>query len=112
MDDFGLDATPLFTTLSPSAYTLSMFESLSILSQNQDFLFSTYNIGGMAGVLIGLALFDFAVKGWAMWRAARMNKRAWFVALLLINSLGILPILFLLMTNAEYRKAMAKTPTV
>jgi hypothetical protein len=55
-----------------------------------------------------LALFDLFLKGWAMWRAARMGKRYWFIAILLINSLGILPGIFLLMTSEEYRKYKEK----
>lgn len=34
-------------------------------------------------------------KGIALWRAARKNQKHWFVALLVINSLGILEIIYL-----------------
>lgn len=54
--------------------------------------------------LILLAFLDLALKGWALWRAARMGKDIWFIALLLVNSLGILPIIFLLITKEEYGK--------
>lgn len=34
-------------------------------------------------------------KGLALWRAARNDQRGWFVVLLLINTLGLLEILYL-----------------
>ena len=55
-------------------------------------------------LLLPLAILDIALKGWGMWRAARMGKTGWFVALLVINSLGILPAIFLMLTNEEYEK--------
>lgn len=53
-------------------------------------------------LLVPLALLDVILKGWGMWRAARMGKQGWFIALLIINSLGILPAIFLLLTQDEY----------
>ncbi len=34
-------------------------------------------------------------KGFALWISARKNEKVWFVALLLINTLGILEILYI-----------------
>jgi uncharacterized membrane protein YagU involved in acid resistance len=34
-------------------------------------------------------------KGLALWRAARMGSKVWFVVLLVLNTLGILEILYL-----------------
>ncbi len=34
-------------------------------------------------------------KGWALWRSARRNEQKWFIALLLINTLGLLEILYI-----------------
>lgn len=55
-------------------------------------------------LLIPLAVLDMALKGWGMWRAAKMNKNGWFIALLVVNSLGLLPAIFLLLTKDEYEK--------
>jgi len=49
-------------------------------------------------VVIGLLsaiVFAVILKGFALWRAARNNSAGWFVALLLVNTLGILEILYL-----------------
>ncbi len=34
-------------------------------------------------------------KGVALWKAARQNDQKWFIALLIINTLGILEILYI-----------------
>lgn len=34
-------------------------------------------------------------KGWALWRAAKNNQKYWFIAILLVNTLGILEIIYL-----------------
>ncbi|MBI2610204.1 hypothetical protein HYW53_03465 [Candidatus Giovannonibacteria bacterium] len=40
-------------------------------------------------------IWSFIWKGLALWRAARRGEKAWFVALLVINTVGILEILYL-----------------
>jgi hypothetical protein len=34
-------------------------------------------------------------KAWALWTAAKNNHRGWFIALILINSIAILDIIYL-----------------
>lgn len=52
---------------------------------------------GFAGLLIFFAVLAWSLvwKGFALWRAARNKSVPWFVALLLINTLGILEILYI-----------------
>lgn len=42
-----------------------------------------------------VALVVLAIKGFALWEAARRNDLAWFIALLLLNTLGILELVYL-----------------
>ena len=56
-------------------------------------------------IVLPLVLLELGLKGWALWRAARMGKSVWFVVLLVINSVGILPAIFLLITQDAYAKA-------
>lgn len=46
-----------------------------------------------------LAVWEVVWKGIALWRAAHRNQLTWFVALLIINSAGLLPIIYLLSTK-------------
>lgn len=52
-----------------------------------------------------LVTLDIILKGIALWRAARMQKTAWFVVLLILNTAGILPLIFILVTNDEYNRS-------
>lgn len=45
--------------------------------------------------LMPLILLDLVLKGFALWKAGRNNHLYWFIALLLVNSMGILPIIYL-----------------
>jgi hypothetical protein len=47
-------------------------------------------------LLLSLIIWEFIWKGMALWRASRNNQPTWFVILLIINSIGILPIIYLL----------------
>lgn len=47
-------------------------------------------------VLIVLALWSIAIKGLALWHAARSGQMVWFLALLVVNTLGILELVYLL----------------
>lgn len=48
-------------------------------------------------IILGLLIvWELAWKATAMWRAAHNNERGWFVILLVVNSVGVLPIVYLL----------------
>ena len=81
-----------------------MMKNFEVLLQNKEFLMNAYGFNGIVGVLLLVTVIDLVLKGWALWRAARMSKRSWFIALLIVNSMGILPTIFLLVTNGEYTR--------
>lgn len=45
--------------------------------------------------LIVLALWEMAWKCVALWKSARLRQPIWFVVLLVVNTIGILPILYI-----------------
>ena len=51
--------------------------------------------GGLLGLVALAAIWDLVWKGLGLWRAARRGENGWFVAILVLNTLGILPILYL-----------------
>lgn len=51
--------------------------------------------GTFFAVFLVLVIWSLIWKGMALWKAARLGERGWFVALLIINTLGILEILYL-----------------
>ena len=46
--------------------------------------------------LIPLLVVDIVLKAISLWKSARNNQRYWFIFLTIINSLGILPLIYLL----------------
>jgi hypothetical protein len=55
--------------------------------------------------LIGVAvIWEFLWKGFALWRASRNNQQGWFIALFILNTVGVLPIIYLL-TNKTHVSA-------
>lgn len=44
-----------------------------------------------------LALWDAVMKLIAMWKAARNSHKAWFILIAIFNTIGILPLIYILM---------------
>jgi len=57
------------------------------------------------GMISLLAIWSLAWKGVALWRAARNEHLPWVIALLIINTAGILEIIYILaFSNAKGKK--------
>lgn len=49
----------------------------------------------MMALIFIFVLWSFIWKGWALWRAAKNDSKPWFIILLLVNTVGILEILYI-----------------
>lgn len=47
-------------------------------------------------LILILALWSIAIKGFALWHAARNGQKEWFIGLLIINTVGILELVYLI----------------
>lgn len=64
-----------------------------------------YDMTNSQVVALGiLMIWDLYWRGMALWRAAQTKNRNWFIVLLVINSAGILPIIYLYNTKAADHK--------
>lgn len=54
-------------------------------------------------IMYPLLIWSIFWKGLALWRSARMNHKGWFIALLVINTVGIFEIIYLAATRDRYR---------
>jgi len=52
-------------------------------------------------LLVSLALWELLWKAMALWRAAHRNQPYWFATLLILNTVGVLPMLYILYTNMK-----------
>lgn len=46
-------------------------------------------------ILIALFIIDYVLKAVALWIAARKDSKVWFILLLILNTLGILPLFYI-----------------
>ncbi|HEY5967700.1 MAG TPA: DUF5652 family protein [Chitinophagaceae bacterium] len=49
----------------------------------------------LLAVAIGLAIWEIVWKIIAMWRSARNNHLAWFICIAILNTLGVLSIIYI-----------------
>ena len=58
-------------------------------------------------VLILLAIWTISIKAFALWHAARNRQVAWFIVLLVVNSIGILELVYLLAFRKDQNVPLA-----
>ena len=46
-------------------------------------------------LIVLYSLYIIPIKGWALWRAARREEKGWFIALLIVNTAGILELIYI-----------------
>jgi hypothetical protein len=66
----------------------------------------TYNQGGwpMIGFLLLIA-WTLAWKGIALWKASRLGQKTWFIVMLVVNTVGILDIIYIFAVARRKEKA-------
>lgn len=52
-------------------------------------------ISNNVGFILVVILVDYVLKAIAIWIAARKDSKVWFVLLLLLNTVGILPLFYI-----------------
>ena len=57
-------------------------------------------------IFIAAVVLELVLKGIALWRAGRNNQPGWFVALYILNTAGILPIVYLLFFQQNKKKPL------
>lgn len=62
------------------------------------------------GLIVFLLVWTTAWKGVALWKAGRKNSLPWFLALFLVNTLGVLPILYIFIFSNLGKGKMSDKP--
>lgn len=62
---------------------------------NNEWWLSSPLMVGWGLLIIVFALWSIVWKGMALWKSARLGHKGWFIALLIINTAGILEILYI-----------------
>lgn len=61
-------------------------------------------------LLIAITLWSLALKGVGLWYAARNHQKRWFIAMLVLNTVGVLEIVYLIWFRAD--KKSGHTPSL
>ncbi len=56
--------------------------------------FGQFNLWFIVAIAL-LSIWSLAWKGYAMWKSARLGHKWWFIIILLINTVGILEIIYI-----------------
>ncbi len=59
-------------------------------------------------IVVVMTIIDIPFKVKAMWRAARLSDKGWFICLFLFNTAGILPIIYLRKNKDRYNQLILK----
>ena len=59
-------------------------------------------------VFVILIIWSLAWKGIALWKCGRQNQLVWFIFILIFNTVGILPIVYLLFFQKSKKTAKKK----
>jgi len=55
-----------------------------------------------------IIIFVTILKGLALWKAAQLSQKGWFLAILVLNTLGILETIYLLFVSKKYSVEIQK----
>ncbi|HSX47544.1 MAG TPA: DUF5652 family protein [Patescibacteria group bacterium] len=59
-------------------------------------------------IIVILAIWELIWKGIALWNSAKKRQLYWFLAILIINSVGIIPIIYLVLEQNKDKKSKQK----
>lgn len=60
--------------------------------------------------MLVIYLWSLVWKGWALWRAAGQKDKVWFIALLTINTIGILEVFYIFYFSKQPQKEHSQVP--
>ncbi|MDR1226920.1 MAG: DUF5652 family protein [Prevotellaceae bacterium] len=59
------------------------------------------NVSLFKCLLVLLVIWEMTWKAIAMWKSARRSQKTWFVCIVIFNTAGILPIVYLLLNRKK-----------
>lgn len=72
-----------------------MFYNMMGYNNSSDFVLSPTFLS----ILIVLVIWEMVWKGLALWKAGKNKDLIWFILILILNTAGILPIIYLIYSN-------------
>ena len=73
--------------------------------------FTTEFVSIFIPIILVVVLWTIVLKGYALWAAARGGQKRWFIVILVVNTLGILEIVYLIWFRPKnVGREMPETP--
>ncbi len=63
-------------------------------------------------ILVLIVIWTIPWKGVALWKAARLSHKSWFIVLLILNTVGILEIIYIFLVARKYSVETIDKPDV
>ena len=73
---------------------MNILNSLSTLPNKVFGIDALMSAIGVTTLVVVLIIWSLAWKGMALWKAAHRGSKVWFILLLLVNTIGILDIIY------------------
>ncbi len=54
-----------------------------------------------------LLVWSILWKGWALWRAARQEDKAWFIVILILNTVGVLEMFYIFVFSKRHQSSVS-----
>jgi hypothetical protein len=86
-------------SLAPNKSKLLLAGSLAIIKNAMEKISFLNNIW----ILIPFIVWMLVWKGIALWKAARRGEKVWFIIILILNTLGILEIIYIFLVSRKPR---------
>ncbi|HVM59033.1 MAG TPA: DUF5652 family protein [Candidatus Paceibacterota bacterium] len=74
-------------------------------------IYSPYGASIFVPVFLAAAVWTVTLKGFALWYSARGGQKWWYVILLIVNTLGILEIIYLIWFRPKSFELEKETPS-
>lgn len=68
------------------------------------FGFTPVAFAGFSVLVAMIMIIVVALKGYSLWHAARRSEKWWFIILLIVNTLGILELIYLFFVVGKWHK--------
>lgn len=65
-------------------------------------------MAGLSFLILPLVIWSLFWKGWALWVAARNGSKGWFIVLLVLNTVGILDIVYIFLIAKQGGKTLRR----
>ena len=59
----------------------------------------------MMPIIMVFVFLELVLKGFALWRAAKKDDKYWYIAILCLNTLGILPLVYIVFIKKDAHKS-------